>query len=277
MLSHHRRCAQLIRKTLSSLVVMGGLLLLSWPAFSDYMATVRAEATISRMEAVYDTMQDEEHTRRMAQAHAYNRRFAGLPCSEDIWDYDDQLVCRDAPSSMMAWVDIPKIHCKLPVYHHTTESVLMAGVGHVDTTALPVGGMGTICALSGHSGMSTERMFDDIRRLSAGDHFVVWTLGEPFEYQVCEIHTVDPTDASVLEPQGQRDLCALITCTPLNVNTHRLVVVGERCSHLPNAAGDDVPIQPTTSVRTVPLAMGGLVIAMAALTVCVRKWCGREH
>lgn len=271
-LSDRRRFKKLVGQATAVAVVAGGLVLLSWPALSDYIAAYRAQTTISRMEAAYDAMQDEDHAVRMAQAHAYNDRLGGVAGPGDVWDYDDQLVCLGEVSSMMAWVDIPKIDCRLPVYHHTTESVLMAGVGHVDTTALPVGGEGTLCALSGHSGMSTERMFDDIRKLEVGDCFVIWTLGEPFAYEVFDVRTVDPTDASILEPQTHRDLCALITCTPLNVNTHRLVVTGERCAYKPPETLGPRPFNPVPHKRVAPVAIGGLLVISVGISSLLRGW-----
>lgn len=99
---------------------------------------------------------------------------------------------------MMAWVEIPKIALRLPIFHGTGDAELMAGAGHLEWSALPVGGEGTRCVLTAHSGMQTVRMFDDIRRLEEGDVFVVRTLGEPYAYRVCEVRTCLPEDAAAL-------------------------------------------------------------------------------
>lgn len=262
-----------VLRLVSCAAVVGGLVVLAWPVASEYVASERAAAAISRIESVYDGMDDEARRENAAQAHAYNDRLAGRTCDGDVWDYDAQLTYQGEPSTMMAWVQIPKIGSSLPVYHHTTEAVLMAGVGHVDTTALPVGGEGTLCALSGHSGMRNARMFDDIRELDTGDTFVVWTLKEPYAYKVCDVRTVAPDDTSALEPCAGEDLCALITCTPLNVNTHRLVVTGRRCEYVAAARTPTADVRRVANRRTAPLLAGGCLIAATASFVLVRRRC----
>jgi sortase A len=42
------------------------------------------------------------------------------------------------------------------------------------------------------------------------------------------MNTVLPHDTSLLSVLSGRDLCTLVTCTPIGVNTHRLLVRGER-------------------------------------------------
>lgn len=53
---------------------------------------------------------------------------------------------------MMAYVDIPKIHVKLPVYHGTSDSVLMKGAGHIATTHLPTDNRTIHSIITGHTG-----------------------------------------------------------------------------------------------------------------------------
>lgn len=252
-------------RVLSALALLAGVALVARPAVTEAVVAHMAHRAISEIEAVYDAMDDEDRAENLAQAEAYNDRLAGRPVDMEVWDYDTQLTYHDEPSTMMAWVEIPKIGSRLPVYHHATEAVLMAGVGHIETSALPVGGEGTLCALSGHSGMPNARMFDDIRALGPGDGFVVWTLGEPHAYRVCSVDVVEPDDVGVLDPVPGRDLCELITCTPLNVNTHRLVVTGERCAYAPEAAELKPGVETVANGRTLPL-MAAAALVFAALT-----------
>lgn len=254
------------------LLVLGGVLVAASPLFIDMWSSYQAVNRISEIESTYDSMSNEDRIYAMQQAHAYNEQLAGgKPSIEanEIWSYDDQLTYHDEPSTMMSWIEIPKIGVRLAVYHHTTEAVLMAGVGHIDTTSLPVGGEGTNCVVSGHSGMDSMRMFDDIRALDVGDTFVFWSLKEPFAYKVIEIHDmVEPTDSTCLEPRKGKDLATLVTCTPYNVNTHRLIIVGERCEYVP---------EETTAVVTYnsryigPLALaGGAIVVFVILGIVFR-------
>lgn len=117
--------------------------------------------------------------------------------------------------------------------------------------------------------MQNARMFDDIRQLEIGDQFVIWTLGDPYAYSVCDISVVEPTQVESLEPQPGRDLCALVTCTPFNVNTHRLVVMAQRCEYVPEAKPLQKGSASVVNGRTTPLlaalAVAGLVLTLLAI------------
>lgn len=267
--NRHARLPRAAMLLLSATALIMGLGFLAYPVIMEMVASHDAEVTISEIEAVYDSMSDAARQENVNQAHAFNDRLLGRGDAGNIWDYDTQLTYHEQPSSMMAWIEIPKIGLRLPVYHHATEAVLMAGVGHVDTTCLPVGGEGTLCALSGHSGMRDARMFDDIRSLEVGDGFVLWTMGDPYAYSVCDVRTVDPGEVGLLEPQPGRDLVALVTCTPINVNTHRLVVMAERCPYEPDSEPMQMGTEAVANRRNAPLLVAVAATVVVLSAVCV--------
>ena len=129
---------------------------------------------------------------------------------------------------IMGYIQIPKIGVELPIYHGTAEETLDKGVGHLLGTSLPVGGIGTHSVLTGHSGLAGTRMFSDLDQLKIGDVFYARVLDETHAYMVLDINTVLPEDTSKLEIDPQRESVTLVTCTPFGVNTHRLLVRGER-------------------------------------------------
>ena len=129
---------------------------------------------------------------------------------------------------IMGYIQIPKIGVEMPIYHGTAEETLDKGVGHLLGTSLPVGGIGTHCVLTGHSGLAGTRMFSDLDQLNKGDVFYVRVLDETHAYMIMDINTVLPEDTSKLEIDPQRESVTLVTCTPFGVNTHRLLVRGER-------------------------------------------------
>lgn len=254
-------------------LLLCGILLLARPVVSDWMSAKAAEESISEVVSVYDDMEDAERLSNLEQARAWNARLVGDGYTEPeggLWDYEMQLTYRGTPSTMMSWVDIPSISTRLPIYHYATAEVLSAGVGHLEWSALPVGGVGTRCVVSAHSGMDRTRMFDDIRRLRVGDTFVFWTLSEPYCYRVCSIETILPEEVDRLLPEPGRDLATLVTCTPFGVNTHRLCVTGERIDYVETP---EVPVtegvRPYVNRRTIPLLAGilGLVIALVVVAV----------
>lgn len=151
------------------------------------------------------------------------------PDAERPTDEDYDNVLNLSGDGVMATINIPKIHVELPIYHTTDTDVLEHGVGHLEGTSVPIGGESTHCVLSGHTGLPSMKIFDNMDQLEVGDYFVISVLGEDHAYEVTSVEVVlpDETDSLVIE-QG-RDLCTLVTCTPYGVNTHRLLVHAERC------------------------------------------------
>ena len=188
--------------------------------------------------AIKDT-DDAELTTQREAAEQYNAMLSGATITEGgasapPLTYAQQL----AVGGVMAYVDIPKINVYLPVQHGTDADTLEKSVGHVVGTSLPVGGSSTHAVLSAHSGLSSSKLFSDIDQLAVGDTFYIHVLGEVLAYKVDAIHTVLPTDTSLLQIEDNKDQVTLVTCTPFGVNTHRLLVRGHR---VPYVSEQEVP------------------------------------
>lgn len=134
-----------------------------------------------------------------------------------------------AQGEIEGYITIPKINVLLPIYEGTRETVLNKGAGHLSSTSLPVGGKNTNCVLTGHSGYPTATLFNDLDLLNKGDAFHIKFLDEVHTYKVKKIMVKEKTIAyKFIGIERGKDLCTLITCTPKTINTHRLIVVGQR-------------------------------------------------
>lgn len=133
-----------------------------------------------------------------------------------------------AVDSVMARLRVPNVDINLPVYHGTDLSTLAHGVGHLYGTALPVGGAGTHSVLTGHTGLTTLTMFDNLHRIQLGDVFVVETVGQVMAYEVDQIKKVLPNQIDDIRPVAGQEYVTLVTCTPYGINSHRLLVRGTR-------------------------------------------------
>ncbi len=188
-------------------------------------------------------------------------------------DYDRLLNLNG--SGIMGYVEIPKLDIYLPIYHGTGQDVLEKGTGHLVGSSLPIGGEGCHAVLTGHSGVAGKRLFSDLDQMQDGDVFFLHVLNETLAYQVAEIYTVLPYETALLAPVRDKDLCTLVTCYPYGVNTHRLLVRGERIPYEEATetveAKTEEPTKSTWKQQYVRgLAIGGgcsLVILLLCLVV----------
>ena len=131
-------------------------------------------------------------------------------------------------NGIMGYVEIPKIGLTEPIYHYSTEVSLGIGIGHIHGSSLPTGGETTHTVLTGHRGLPNQKFFSDLDKIKKGDKFYMHILNKILAYQVYDIKVIEPTDVDVLMIENGRDLATLVTCEPYGVNTHRLLVMGER-------------------------------------------------
>lgn len=149
-------------------------------------------------------------------------------------------------SGLIGYIDIPKIDVNLPIYHGTTPEVLAGGVGHLQPTSLPTGGLGTHSILSAHTGLPGRKLFTDLDQISEGDTFYIHVCGQVLAYRVDDIRVVLPDDVSSLGIDPTADKVTLVTCTPYGVNDHRLLVSGSRTDYNPAEASEgSVPFTST--------------------------------
>lgn len=202
---------------------------------NDHNAWVAAkEATVTQREiAEADPVANQ---RLIQQARAYNETMPKTMLTDPIYgqqapvsdDYKYYLSMMGGAQRGMGTLTIPAIDSTMPIYHGTDEEVLSKGVGHMYGTDLPVGGQGSHAVLSAHRGLPSLTGFDHLPEMELGDVFFVESLGQKLAYQVKDINTVLPNDLELVHPQVGSDLITLVTCTPYAINTHRLLVTGER-------------------------------------------------
>lgn len=213
------------------LLFVTGIGLLIYPSLSNYWSTRRqTQVIITYTENVAHT-ENEVYEKLWAEAEAYNSELAEngtdwVLSEEEKMEYEQYLKTDD--TGIMAYIEIPAIDCSFPIYHGTEESVLQKGIGHIEGSSLPVGGESTHCALSGHRGLPSARLFTDLDQLVCGDIFLLHTLGKTLTYEIDQISIVEPDDFSQLSIEEGMDYCTLVTCTPYGVNSHRLLVRGRR-------------------------------------------------
>lgn len=262
---------------LSLILFIAALAVTAYPLIANALAEkYRSEIQTQYFEKVA-SMDTEALDKAKADAEKYNRLLnSGVVqnnYSEESLDlasvgYDALLNLNG--DSIMAYVEVPALEIYLPVSHGTEAKTLAKSVGHVIGSSLPIGGSDTHCVLSGHSGMSDQKMFSDLNKLQEGDIFYIHVLSETLAYKVMCIDTVLPEDTSLLGIEDGKDIVTLVTCTPFGVNTHRLLVRGERTDYA-EAAEEVAELEETkdTSSTWTEEYWKGVVIGIVILIVLI--------
>ena len=220
------------------LVLIAGLSLLIYPSLSNYWNSFTQSQVIVDYTKQIENLDEERYDRIIAEAAAYNESLLGrrnhyLLDDEQKAEYNELL--NISGIGIMGYIEIPSISCTLPVYHGTSDAVLQIAVGHLDWTSLPVGGESTHCVLSGHRGLPSAKLFTDLDKVAVGDTFVLRILDEVLTYEVDQILIVEPHETEALLIEEGKDYCTLVTCTPYAINTHRILVRGERTENAAEA------------------------------------------
>ena len=254
----------------SLLLVVAACVLAAYPFLADMFGAWQADRQFSSSQDVYAAGLDEDAQRSISQAEAYNGELAGEDPAIEVLPYDDQL---ESDDGIICWLEIPRLDLKVPVRHGTESEVLMEGAGHIEGSSLPVGGEPSNVVVTGHSGMRQARMFDQLDLLEAGDSIVLWTCGQPYAYEVDYSEIVTPDQVEVVELPEQGEELTLITCRPIGVNSHRLVVHASRVDYEPVLQEPDVErlADPRTALFAGACAGGGAAFWLALLPLVRRK------
>lgn len=229
----------------AALALLAGAAALAYPTVAKW-ATTRAQQQ--------DLM---DYTVKLTEVPS--ARFQRAVDANEIRDFNSALSELSVPNTeVIGQVQLPSVGISLPIYPDSSDWNLKRGAGHLEGTGLPVGGAGTHAAITAHSGMVTARMFDGLERVGRGDHIVLSVLDHELWYKVNRIIVDTPEDGhKQLQPQTGKDLVTLVTCTPYGVNTHRLLVTGERVDSPQSASGQSSPREEVDTQFPFKLAVWG--------------------
>lgn len=174
---------------------------------------------------------------------------------------------------MMGRVKVPSAEIDLPIYHGTGEDSIMKGAGHLYGTSLPVGGESSHSVLTSHTGMANATLFDHLVKVAEGDMIFVEVAGETLADKVDQIKVILPNEISDLTTIAGHDYITLFTCTPYAVNTHRLLVRGERVPFTPEMAeaAQPDPVSVFTIEPWMYWLIGGAAFGLIALLLIVAR------
>ena len=228
------------QKIIPILIVLFGFALLSYPFISNYIFEKSAGSTIKSYEKQTKTYDQKQKNKAFQEAKEYNEDltksavqltdpFKAKKSNGETMIYNNILNLDH--SGVMGYLEIPCISVNLPIYHGTDAEILERGVGHLAASSIPVGGKSTHSVLTGHTGLSSAKLFTDLTEMKNDDLFFIHVLDRTLAYKVDQISVVKPEDTEKLQIIDGKDYVTLVTCTPYGVNDHRLLVRGARTKY----------------------------------------------
>lgn len=219
------------------LMIVVGLGIILFPLISNQVNEIHYQEVIGTYDDTVTQKTEIENDQMLIKAREYNSSLSSTkivdvfqnPVQTNSSEYLSILNVDD--NGMMGYISIPKIDVRIPIYHGTSSDILQKGVGHLEGSSLPVGGESTHTILSAHRGLPSSRLFTDLDQLKEGDIFYIYVLDEVLAYQVDQVLVTEPSETEALKIVDGKDYITLVTCTPYAVNTHRLLVRGERIEY----------------------------------------------
>ena len=199
---------------------------------NNMLSTYKSEVTATDTQAIEEQVE---------LAHKYNEALFQISNSS-VGDMSTDILSDESYNSILditgkgiiGTIEIPKIDVNLPIYHGTDDDVLSNGIGHIQTSSFPVGGINTRTVVSGHRGLPNAKLFTRLDELVKNDLFYFKVGGKTLAYKIYKIEVVKKDEApDVIGIEEGKDLATMITCTPYGINTHRLIITGKRVPYNP--------------------------------------------
>ena len=218
-----------------------GVLLCAFPLLSSIYTGVEQNNMLSTYKSEVTATDTQTIKEQVELAHEYNETLFQISNSS-VGDMSTDILSDDSYNSILditgkgiiGTIEIPKIDVNLPIYHGTDDDVLSNGIGHIQTSSFPVGGINTRTVVSGHRGLPNAKLFTRLDELVKNDLFYFKVGGETLAYKIYKIEVVKKDEApDVIGIEEGKDLATMITCTPYGINTHRLIITGKRVPYNP--------------------------------------------
>ena len=212
------------------LMLFVGVCGLLYPSVSQYWNARTQSKVVDNYQEILAELKQEDYSSYLEAAYQYNNALSAL--SDPLANYyklnNYNHTLNISGSGVMGFITIAKLGVEIPIYHSVRTEVLNIACGHLEGTSLPVGGESTHSVLSAHRGLPHAKLFTDLDKMELGDTFTITIMDQTLTYQVDQIKVVLPNEVDDIQIVAGEDLCTLLTCTPYGINSHRLLVRGNR-------------------------------------------------
>lgn len=261
---------------ISIIMFLLGLLIFFYPTISNYLANKQYEKAINLYNKEFEQTSEEDLSHELELAEKYNKSLNGVEVRDPFIpgvgyalpdNYQD--VLNIFGTGVMGYIEIPKISLKIPIYHGSEEKVLSKGIGHLENSSLPIGGVGNNPILTGHRGLPSAELFTRLDELSNNDVIYIRVLNKDLAYKVEKIFTILPKEINKLKKYPDKDMITLITCTPYGVNTHRLIVQAIRTDYIEEEKEDINPVTIIKLSESLIIRLIGIPLGLILLFIII--------
>lgn len=266
------------------IIALLGVGLCAYPVLSNYITEKNSSYAADAYAEKISELKEEELKKAWEEAEEYNQNLEGNPVHDPYLEGTGMVMSDNYYEVLnidesMGYITIPKIDVKLPIFHGTAEETLAKGVGHLEGSSMPIGGNSSHSVLTGHTGLTTAKMFTDLTELTEGDLFFIHVLNQTLAYQVDRIKVTEPNSTQDLARVPGEDYSTLITCTPYGVNSHRLLVRGTRVPYTEELEqqAEDSAAGLTSEQRMLIIAIAVSSAVMTGLIIIAAVWTRRRN
>jgi len=199
----------MMKKKMSWILVLVGLSIIAYPSVNKYTG-------IKKQAKLFEEMKVKEETLANESALRPDANFA----FETVYPIDDYDI-----DGILKIIKIPAIDLTVPFVDGISDANLKIAPARFESSKKP-GEMGNF-ALAGHRYYTYGRDFNRLGEIEVGDEIEIIVGINSYTYTVTEIFIVEPEDVWVLNDIDGMRIITLVTCTPIRIATHRLIIRGE--------------------------------------------------
>lgn len=261
----------LFLKLTIALMFVSGALIFLYPFVVDSINNFVDQMRITQERNEIEQASKEEKQKQLERMRKANKKnTVNIPGAGSFSDpfLDEASSTGDLSESyykehIIGTIFIPDIQVSLPLYDETNEQLLEKGATVLQGTSYPIGGTNSHSVITGHSGLTDKKLFTDLDQLQKKkSQFYIHIGDEKLAYEVKKITKVKPDETDKLQIQKGKDLVTLLTCTPYGVNSHRLLVTGERIAYPEQAVKAISKVQNYHRWRVVALGLLCLLLIL---------------
>ena len=222
----------MIKKIISALLILIGLLVLLYPAISELYDNHQQQKLIEEWQESlpaidYGDISPQEDEELVlvdipidTPSEADNEAYKALE-KEEAKKLREEYIKKH----MEGMLKIEKINLYLPILKDATKQNMNISVASMENTGMP-GEIGNYC-IAGHRNRTYGRNFNRLDEVETGDTVEVDNGENIYKYIVTEKLYVKPDEVWVLKKNKKEKEITLITCHPMGNPTHRLIIKGK--------------------------------------------------